>query len=297
MSMKTKILFLVAFLLLVLGAASAQAEAVKCVFDRDLELGSQGEDVRCLQKFLNGAGFVIAEGGVGSPGSETTIFREKTKEALKRWQAAQGVTPATGYFGTLSRAAYSIQSTGATPAPTPAPVVITPVEDPNLALSRQVRSLLKKVRQAVEKAEEDIDEAEDDGENVTSPRKFYDKAEDKLLQALYAFLDENYTSATSLANSALEYAGDSTEDIKGSKDDAEEAIDDAEAALDDAADEIDDADDDGDDVDEAEDLLDDAEDKLADARDAFDDEDYNEAKELAEDAEDLADRAVDAIGN
>lgn len=295
--MKTKILFLVAFLLLVSGVASAQAETTKCVFDRDLEVGSQGEDVRCLQKFLNGSGFLIAESGVGAPGGETTIFREKTKDAVKRWQTAQGVTPATGYFGTLSRAAYSIQSTVGTvtpPAPA-APVVVAPVEDPNLALSRQVRSLLKKVRQAVEQAEEDIDEAEDDGENVTSPRKFFDKAEDKLLQALYAFLDENYTSASSLANSALEYADDSTEDIKGNQDEAEEAIDDAEASLDDAADEIDDADDDGDDVDEAEDLLDDAEDKLDDAREAFDDEDYNEAIELANDAEKLANQAIDAI--
>ncbi len=72
---------------------------------RDLETGVTGEDVRALQRFLNAAGFTLAADGPGSPGSETDRFGALTRAALARWQAANGVSPALGYYGPRTRAA------------------------------------------------------------------------------------------------------------------------------------------------------------------------------------------------
>jgi len=73
-------------------------------FSRNLTIGSQGEDVRQLQIFLNSKGYLIATSGSGSPGKESTLFGEKTKQALMKYQSAKGITPATGYFGPTTRA-------------------------------------------------------------------------------------------------------------------------------------------------------------------------------------------------
>lgn len=77
---------------------------------RDLKLGMQGDDVRSLQQFLNANGHVLAKTGVGSPGNESTIFGLLTKRALLAYQKAHGITPASGYFGPLTRA--SMKSVG-----------------------------------------------------------------------------------------------------------------------------------------------------------------------------------------
>ncbi len=71
---------------------------------RDLELGMTGEDVRVLQKLLNTLGFLVAESGPGSPGNETTSFGPLTRDALAKFQAANGISPASGYFGPITRA-------------------------------------------------------------------------------------------------------------------------------------------------------------------------------------------------
>jgi hypothetical protein len=60
------------------GVVTAHAVSPTCTFDRGLGVGDQGEDVRCLQQFLNDAGFVITTTGGGSPGNETTMFGELT---------------------------------------------------------------------------------------------------------------------------------------------------------------------------------------------------------------------------
>jgi len=78
-----------------------------CGFTRNLFLGTAGEDVKCLQKYLNSAGFTIASSGPGSPGSETTFYGSLTKAAAAKWQAANEVSPSVGYFGTISRTKYN----------------------------------------------------------------------------------------------------------------------------------------------------------------------------------------------
>jgi hypothetical protein len=84
--MQNKNLYLLSSLLifsLLYGTNSAQA-LEKCNFSRDLENGAVGEDVRCLQKYLNGSGYKISDSGVGSPGNETNLFKDKTVVAVKK---------------------------------------------------------------------------------------------------------------------------------------------------------------------------------------------------------------------
>lgn len=72
-------------------------------FMRDLDIGSEGEDVKALQEYLNASGFVVASSGVGSPGSESTYFGAATQDALSRFQRANGISPAAGFFGVITR--------------------------------------------------------------------------------------------------------------------------------------------------------------------------------------------------
>jgi LPXTG-site transpeptidase (sortase) family protein len=66
------------------------------IFSSNLTLGSHGDDVTVLQKIL------IAGGYLNVP-TTTDYFGPLTKKALETWQAATGITPASGFFGPLSR--------------------------------------------------------------------------------------------------------------------------------------------------------------------------------------------------
>jgi hypothetical protein len=76
---------------------------VKYMFERDLYLNMIGEDVKELQKFLNNNGFVVATEGPGSPGNETEKFGSLTKQALIKYQLANSISPAIGYFGEITK--------------------------------------------------------------------------------------------------------------------------------------------------------------------------------------------------
>ena len=91
------------------GGAAGQipTPTSSCSFTRDLSLGSVGEDVKCLQKYLNTNGYAVAVTGNGSLGNESTYFGPSTQAALIRWQKAYSVSPFSGYFGSKSRAQYS----------------------------------------------------------------------------------------------------------------------------------------------------------------------------------------------
>ena len=74
-------------------------------FYRDLTLGSFGEDVMALQRFLNKEGIFVAVVGFGSSGNETKYFGRFTQMALSKWQAAHNISPTFGYFGIRTRTA------------------------------------------------------------------------------------------------------------------------------------------------------------------------------------------------
>lgn len=288
----------------------------KCVFGDTLELGSEGEEVRCLQKYLNAAGFTVSTSGGGSSGNETDAFREKTKEAVKKWQIANGIYPATGNFGPLSRSIYEVLTANKVTVPATTSGgsnTTTVVSNGSLgvqttttntssaasvsSLEKEVRKLMKTVRDEIDAADEDIEDEEDDGIDVADMVELSEKAKDKLIDGVYAFIDGDFEESKTLLLRAQKYSEDSIEDIKNDEDmaDAEDAIQDAKEALNSTRDDINEADDDGDDVDEALDIYNNAKSIYNDAREAFDDEDYEEAIELAEEAEDLADEAVDAL--
>lgn len=78
-------------------------------FSADLTVGSTGAAVTALQNALIGMGYSIPAGATG-------YFGEQTRMAVAAWQTAKGVSPAAGYFGAVSRAAYAsaCSTTGST---------------------------------------------------------------------------------------------------------------------------------------------------------------------------------------
>jgi hypothetical protein len=67
------------------------------ILTRNLTVGSRGSDVATLQNFLKSKGYLVID-------SVTQYFGLQTARALARWQAANGISPAVGYLGPLTRA-------------------------------------------------------------------------------------------------------------------------------------------------------------------------------------------------
>ena len=83
-----------------IGSATNAAIAA---FKTNLTIGSLGSEVKALQEFLNAHGYTVAASGAGSLGNETTRFGAATKAALIKYQKANNIRPASGYFGPLTR--------------------------------------------------------------------------------------------------------------------------------------------------------------------------------------------------
>ncbi|MFZ1987842.1 MAG: peptidoglycan-binding protein [Minisyncoccia bacterium] len=66
-------------------------------FTRDLTIGATGADVTALQTWLIGKGFAIPAGATG-------YFGTQTAAAVAAYQTANGIAPAAGYFGPITRA-------------------------------------------------------------------------------------------------------------------------------------------------------------------------------------------------
>jgi len=67
-------------------------------FAKDLTLGSKGADVTALQQLL------ISKGDLTVVSAPTGYFGAATQAALAKFQTANGITPAAGYFGPKTRA-------------------------------------------------------------------------------------------------------------------------------------------------------------------------------------------------
>lgn len=68
------------------------------------QMGDTGGEVMQIQKFLNSHGAQVAASGAGSMGNESSYFGALTRAAVAKWQAANGVSPAAGYWGPVTRA-------------------------------------------------------------------------------------------------------------------------------------------------------------------------------------------------
>ncbi|QQR82849.1 peptidoglycan-binding protein [Candidatus Campbellbacteria bacterium] len=82
-----------------LQGGSSAASTGCYAFTRDLTLGSSGADVTALQSYLASKGMFSA--------TATGFFGPLTKTAVSAWQTANGVMPAAGYFGAVSRAKFA----------------------------------------------------------------------------------------------------------------------------------------------------------------------------------------------
>ncbi len=90
-------------LLAQIAALTAQINALKggstvsasVSFTRSLTIGSSGSDVTALQTWLIAKGYSIPAGATG-------YFGAQTKAAVAAYQAANGITPAAGYFGPIT---------------------------------------------------------------------------------------------------------------------------------------------------------------------------------------------------
>lgn len=91
------------------GTSTVATPVATGTFERNLDIGTSGSDVRALQIFLNTHGYVIATTGPGSPGNETSNFGALTRAALAKYQKAKGITPSVGYFGPLTRVAINAE--------------------------------------------------------------------------------------------------------------------------------------------------------------------------------------------
>lgn len=74
-------------------------------FSRDLTLGATGSDVTALQNWLISKGYAISAGATG-------YFGVQTQAAVAKYQAANGIAPAAGYFGPTTRAHVNAASAG-----------------------------------------------------------------------------------------------------------------------------------------------------------------------------------------
>ncbi len=83
-------------LTLVVGLSVASANAQTVTYSRNLTVGSRGTDVTSLQTLLAAKGFLMVE--------PTGYFGSLTKAALSAWQSSVGISPASGYFGPITRA-------------------------------------------------------------------------------------------------------------------------------------------------------------------------------------------------
>ena len=295
--------------------------AVVCTFDRNIESGMNGEDIRCLQKYLNDAGFVIAQSGPGSKGNETSLFRDATKSALIKWQEANNLSPAIGFFGPLSRAKYSDLVNGnsngqvlgeSTTSDNESQVTdlldklnilqaqldVAKTEQ-NTVQDEDVKSVVLKAVEQIESSEAQIERALGDGESIGHADDNIIDAREDFYEAVVALLNNNMERALSFAQSAYDNAADAYEDAGGEteEDEIDEFIDEVEDEISDAWDEIEIAKDNGKNIDKAEEILEDAEDLIDQAKENLKEDDFDEARDLAEEAEDLIDDALDSVSD
>lgn len=100
-----------------LSGSTGGATGGSCVsIPAPLTIGSTGADVTALQNFLISAGQSIPAGATG-------YFGTQTRAAVAAWQAANGVAPAAGYYGPITKAAMDAKCVPTTPT--------TPGEDNN----------------------------------------------------------------------------------------------------------------------------------------------------------------------
>lgn len=267
-----------------------------------------GEDIRCLQQFLNQSGFQIADSGPGSPGNETSLFRTLTKAAVVKWQQESDVSPASGVFGPVSQAAYLLtlidnleaaaadQSVATKPTPKPevAGAATSAEGEDYKAAAKVLEKALRVVRDTEEKIEDfagSKDEKSDLEADLRGVR--YD-----LYDALQSFFAADYKAVKNQAEDIMQDADAVLKSVSGKSDQrtAKKAVSAAQDEYDEAADVIADTSAKRKDIKQAEDLMSDARVKTRRAEAAYDDADWEAAIDFSQEANRLVNKALSAVG-
>lgn len=85
------------------NATTTSTSTTLYLFTKNLSFGMTDNEVKMLQKFLNDTGFIVTLTGPGSKNNETTRFGSATRSALIKYQKANNIKPATGFFGPVTR--------------------------------------------------------------------------------------------------------------------------------------------------------------------------------------------------
>jgi len=99
-------------------------------FTQNLTVGSRGAEVIALQQVLVSQGHLVMPAGVAMG-----YFGSLTKAAVAKWQAANGVAPAVGYWGPISRAKYASVAGPVVPGTPTTPGITTPGVEGTLTAS------------------------------------------------------------------------------------------------------------------------------------------------------------------
>ena len=99
-------------------------------FTQNLTVGSRGAEVIALQQVLVSQGHLVMPAGVAMG-----YFGSLTKAAVAKWQAANGVAPAVGYWGPISRAKYAYVAGPVVPGTPTTPGITTPGVEGTLTAS------------------------------------------------------------------------------------------------------------------------------------------------------------------
>ena len=195
-----------------------------CQFSRTLDIGSVGEDVRCLQQYLNSSGTIVSPTGVGSPGRETNQYQSLTQRAVISWQMKNGVSPAVGTFGPVSQAKYRELTNGTnttiTTTPTTSVPSTTSTTNPNSSVGvGLLLNEIKDLKDELTDAQQDLREARAEGNSNNSSetrdqREFRDRFREvvRLIDDAQNEYDDRNLSSQDRAS------------VKDDLDDAKEAI-------------------------------------------------------------------------
>ncbi len=213
----------------------------ECGFSRTLDVEVEGEDVRCLQTFLNDRGYTISTSGGGAPGNETTQFGSLTEAAVIRWQEVKGISPATGVFGPQSQAAYLLDmaieletelakkeaalvsvdqaaTTAASPQPQVAGVSV-------ISISTQFVTALEKI----EIADDEVEHLVITSQSYKDELRDLNKAKRIFMNAAMAYFTGDQTKAAAILTGVEDYtdsvAGNDSSKAKNTKDDEEDEKD------------------------------------------------------------------------
>ncbi|MEK7080147.1 MAG: peptidoglycan-binding protein, partial [Patescibacteria group bacterium] len=183
-----------------------------CAFSRDLWIGSAGEDVRCLQRFLNSNGYHVSTWGAGAPGYETTVFGPRTASAVALWQRANGYTP-TGIFSVSMVSGYGYGQNYASSYFGSNNQYYTNSSNYSTSNREDARDAINNAEDDYDDAVNEYDDARSAGRSVGDAKDFLDDARRDIRDARNSYNDGEYQDASDSADDAQNEIDDALDEI------------------------------------------------------------------------------------